>query len=67
LFVVSTPTDRAALASEGSTIWMFRMRPWGEQVDELVAAGEYDSALALLETVEQVALADKVTTYYFPL
>ena len=50
-FVLSTPTDRAALASEGSTLWALVLRPWGAQVDELVHAGKYADALALLGVV----------------
>lgn len=50
-FVLSTPTDRAALASEGSTLWALVLRPWSAQVDELVHAGKYADALALLGVV----------------
>jgi hypothetical protein len=50
-FVLSTPTDRAALASEGSTLWALILKPWREQVDELVRAGKYADALALLGVV----------------
>lgn len=50
-FVLSTPTDRAALASEGSTLWALIPSPWGAQVDELVHAGKYSDALALLGVV----------------
>ncbi|KAF7320029.1 Rab guanyl-nucleotide exchange factor [Mycena kentingensis (nom. inval.)] len=59
LFFISTPTDKTAAAAEGSTIWQFKMKPWGVQVDELVAAGQYADALALLETIEPTALPDK--------
>lgn len=50
-FVISIPTDRTALASEGSTIWALILKPWNEQVDELVHAGKYADALALLGVV----------------
>ncbi|KAI0267682.1 hypothetical protein BC834DRAFT_923439 [Gloeopeniophorella convolvens] len=59
LFVVSTPTDRATATAEGSTIWCFSMKAWGEQVDELVDAGRYSEALALLETIDPAVLPDK--------
>ncbi|KAI0041201.1 hypothetical protein FA95DRAFT_1611206 [Auriscalpium vulgare] len=59
LFVVSTPTDRTAATVEGSSIWRFRMRPWSEQVDELVNAGLYVDALALLDTIDVAVLPDK--------
>jgi hypothetical protein len=36
------------------------MKPWGEQVDELVDAGKYAEALALLDTIDAVLLPDKV-------
>lgn len=60
LFLVSTPTDRATAASEGSTIWCLRMKPWGEQVDELIDATNYAEALALLNTIDAALLPDKV-------
>lgn len=63
LFLVSTPTDRATAASEGSSIWCLRMKPWGEQVDELVDAGKYAEALALLDTIDAVLLPDKVCVH----
>ncbi|KAH9998803.1 hypothetical protein BJV74DRAFT_883060 [Russula compacta] len=59
LFLVSTPTDRATATSEGSSIWCFRMKPWGEQVDELIHAGKYAEALALLNTIDASLLSDK--------
>ena len=62
LFLVSTPTDRATAASEGSSIWCFRMKPWGEQVDELIDAGNYAGALALLDIIDVALLPDKVHT-----
>ena len=63
LFLVSTPTDRATAASEGSSIWCFRMKPWGEQVDELIDAGKYAGALALLDIIDAALLPDKVRTH----
>ncbi|KAI0303616.1 CNH domain-containing protein [Multifurca ochricompacta] len=59
LFLVSTPTDRATAAAEGSSIWCFRMKAWGAQVDELVNAGKYAEALALLNTIDPAVLPDK--------
>jgi Vam6/Vps39-like protein vacuolar protein sorting-associated protein 39 len=60
LFLVSTPTDRATAAAEGSTIWCFRMKPWGEQVNELIDAGAYAEALALVNSIDPAVLPDKV-------
>ena len=60
LFLVSTPTDRATAALEGSTIWCIRMKPWGEQSDELIDAGKYAEALALLDVIDVALLPDKV-------
>lgn len=65
LFVVSTPVDRTAAAHEGSTVWRFKMKGWGEQVDELVAEGAYSEAIKFLETVDEAVLPDKVTPRYF--
>jgi hypothetical protein len=39
------------------------MKPWGEQVDELVDAGKYAEALALLDTIDAAFLPDKVCVY----
>ncbi|KAK7032798.1 rab guanyl-nucleotide exchange factor [Favolaschia claudopus] len=59
LFFVTTPTDRTAATAEGSTIWEFKMKSWDAQIDELVVAGQYSEALALLETIDTTALPDK--------
>ncbi|KAJ7510485.1 hypothetical protein B0H11DRAFT_1190833 [Mycena galericulata] len=59
LFFVTTPTDRAAATAEGSTIWQFRMKSWEAQIDELVVAGQYPDALALLDSIDASALPDK--------
>lgn len=40
------------------------MKPWGEQVDELVEAESYKEALELLETIEAAILPDKVNLAY---
>jgi hypothetical protein len=57
---MTTPTDKTAASTEGSSIWCFSMRPWSEQIDELVTAGQYSDALALLDTVDDTLLPDKV-------
>ncbi|KAF9815620.1 hypothetical protein IEO21_04480 [Rhodonia placenta] len=59
LFVVTTPSEKATAAAAGSAIWQFQMRPWSEQVDELVEVGSYAEALALLDTVDVAVLPDK--------
>ncbi|KAF8150879.1 hypothetical protein B0H34DRAFT_155040 [Crassisporium funariophilum] len=59
LYLLTTPTDKAAALSEGSSIWSFSMRPWSEQLDELVLAGQYSDALDLLETIDEGLLSDK--------
>ncbi|KAG5644651.1 hypothetical protein DXG03_008033 [Asterophora parasitica] len=63
LYFVTTPTDRTAAAADGSTIWQMTMRPWGEQIDELVQAGQYADALALLGTIDEAVLPDKDTRW----
>ena len=60
LFVVSTPTDRTAAANSGSAIWRFQMKPWNQQIDELVEGGAYTDALALLDSLDAALVADKV-------
>ena len=36
------------------------MKSWGEQIDELVAAGSYLDALSLLDTLDIAVVSDKV-------
>lgn len=59
-FVVSTPTERNTAAAEGSAIWLLRMKSWGEQIDELVEGESYSEALALLDSIDEATLPDKV-------
>lgn len=59
LFLTTTPTDRAAFTSLGSTVWSFYMKPWEEQVEELVEAESYADALALLDSIDRTLLPDK--------
>ena len=40
------------------------MKPWGEQIDELVEAALYSDALALLESIDAALLPDKVGLVY---
>jgi hypothetical protein len=39
------------------------MKPWSEQVDELVRDGLYSDALALLATIDEALLPDKVRIF----
>ncbi|EJD37691.1 hypothetical protein AURDEDRAFT_116691 [Auricularia subglabra TFB-10046 SS5] len=50
-----TPGEKNA----ATALWMLCMRPWSEQVDELVAKGAYADALALVDTLDNNALPDK--------
>ncbi|KIK62434.1 hypothetical protein GYMLUDRAFT_41874 [Collybiopsis luxurians FD-317 M1] len=59
LFLATTPIDRTAATNEGTTIWLCRMKPWAEQIDELVSAGQYSDALKLLETIDVKSLPEK--------
>ncbi|KAG6333670.1 hypothetical protein ID866_5413 [Astraeus odoratus] len=59
LFLISTPVDRALAATEGSSIWRFKMKSWNEQIDELVRKGSYSDALALLDSLDPSLLPDK--------
>lgn len=59
LYVKVTPTERGALEKDGSSIWCLEMKSWGKQVDELVEAGEFQEALALLNSVDEILLEDK--------
>ncbi|THV01026.1 hypothetical protein K435DRAFT_718392 [Dendrothele bispora CBS 962.96] len=59
LFLVTTPTDRNAATAEGSSIWQFTMKPWTDQLDELIIARQYVDALKLLDLIDQAYLPDK--------
>lgn len=65
LFLVVTPNDRTTAAAEGSSIWQFRMKSWGDQIDELVQRGLYSDALSLLGTLDTVLLPDKVRFHLY--
>lgn len=64
VYAVSSRTDRASVTAEGQTIWLLQMRPWSEQLDELVEGESYEDALALLETIDKATLPDKVRIYF---
>lgn len=59
VYVVVTPTDRTTLEREGSTVWQLEMHGWGQQINELVEQGEFEEALGLLDSVDNVILEDK--------
>ncbi|PPR05963.1 hypothetical protein CVT24_004627 [Panaeolus cyanescens] len=59
LYLLTTPTDKTAAANDGSSVWSFKMRPWSEQIDELVLNGLYADALELLDIVDNALLSDK--------
>ncbi|OJA17786.1 hypothetical protein AZE42_06585, partial [Rhizopogon vesiculosus] len=59
LFLVATPNDRTVAAAEGSSIWQFQMKSWGDQIDELVQRGLYSDALSLIDTLDTDLLPDK--------
>lgn len=58
---MSSPNDRTALATEGSALWVFRMQPWETQIDELVQDCKYSDALALLDSLEDGLIPEKVS------
>ncbi|UZJ55892.1 hypothetical protein CBS101457_005212 [Exobasidium rhododendri] len=59
LFVVVTPTERGAMERDGCSIWCLEMKSWGKQIDELVEKEEFQEALALLNSIDDVLLEDK--------
>ncbi|ESK95857.1 rab guanyl-nucleotide exchange factor [Moniliophthora roreri MCA 2997] len=59
LYFTTTPLDRTAAANEGSKIWQLWMKPWSEQISELVQSGQYADALKFLDTVDQAVLPDR--------
>jgi Vam6/Vps39-like protein vacuolar protein sorting-associated protein 39 len=65
-YVLSAPNDRTTLATEGTTLWMFCMQPWENQIDELVNGCKYVEALELLESLNDSDLPDKVRVFFTP-
>ena len=65
VFVLSTPTERAAATSQGSSLWVVGMRPWSEQINELVDEEHYSDALTLLDSLDAAALPDQVNPHTF--
>lgn len=59
-FVLSTPTEKAALTANGSTIWALKMQDWGSQIDELVSEGQFEEALTLMGSLDVAILPDMV-------
>ena len=61
LYLISTPTDRASATADGSTIWEFTMKSWADQIGELVREEAYSDALALLDSIDEAVLPEKVS------
>ena len=59
LYVTVSPTERGAMERDGCSIWCLEMKSWGKQIDELVEAEEFQEALALLHSIDDVLLEDK--------
>ncbi|OJA10648.1 hypothetical protein AZE42_11959 [Rhizopogon vesiculosus] len=64
-FLVATPNDRTVAAAEGSSIWQFQMKSWGDQIDELVQRGLYSDALSLVDTLDTDLLPHKVCFHLY--
>lgn len=59
LYITVTPTERGAMERDGCSIWCLEMKSWGKQIDELVEAEEFQEALGLLNSIDDVLLEDK--------
>jgi hypothetical protein len=57
--VVSTPTEKAALVAEGSTIWIVALQTVEQQLDGLTMSGRFQDAIGLVSG-ESDAVHDKV-------
>ena len=66
LYAITTPADKTIAANEGSSLWKFDMKPWTEQIDELVLEKKYSDALALLDVLDDEQVSDKVITFHSP-
>jgi Vam6/Vps39-like protein vacuolar protein sorting-associated protein 39 len=60
LFLLSSPNDRTTLSVEGSALWLFDLKGWDAQIDELVAECKYSEALELLDSLEDGSVPNKV-------
>lgn len=64
LYALTTPLDKTIAINEGSSLWKFDIKPWTEQIDELVLNEIYSDALALLDVLDDEQVPDKVTTFH---
>jgi hypothetical protein len=60
LFVMTTSLDKNIAATEGSSLWRFDMKPWLEQLNELVLKRMFSDALSLLDILDERQVSDKV-------
>jgi len=65
LYAITTPVDKTVAANEGSSLWKFDMKPWTEQIDELVLKKKYSDALALLDVLDDDQVSDKVFLFAY--
>lgn len=64
LYVITTPIDKTSAMNDGSSLWRFDIKPWTEQIDELVLKGMYPDALALLDVLVEDQVSDKVSIFF---
>ncbi|KAK0531875.1 Vacuolar morphogenesis protein 6 [Tilletia horrida] len=64
LYLVVSPSDRergaTALDKLGATVYRLDMQSWAAQIDELVERQYFGEALALLDSVDEVILPEKL-------
>ena len=65
LYFLTTPTERNALLSEGSTMWCLRSRSWDEQIDNYLQRREYEDTIQLLGILDIVIFPEKARTLYY--
>ena len=61
--VVVTPSNApdasTASTAQSSSLYLLEMSSWADQIDEMVSQGQYEAALSLLESLEDIVLPDK--------
>jgi hypothetical protein len=51
ILIITTPTDKTTLASEGSTVWTMTAGDIGKQIDQLVKDGQVADAVGLVKAL----------------
>jgi hypothetical protein len=67
VMVFTAPSAADAEGAPEPTVWQLNMKDWDSQFDEMIANGDYDEALNLLEASSGGAVVNEKVNSYFPL